>query len=278
MVEGLLVKDGRLRLCWLGNNGWLIGWDGHLVATDLDFFLPERMLPQVKDLPELAAALSYLFITHAHTDHFNPQTVEALMAGGSCQVVLPESCRTCAQAYGLDEARLVYVRPGLSPLDEQNNPLPLPPEGGAVPGLPDWLDVRTLRALHGHLHGAVYGGANPMDCGYVLRLGGYTVVQPGDSVLLQEHLALAGVDVLLVSPTEHNMGVAQAQVFVETVQPRRVFAQHFGTYREEADNRFWTHGYPVELGEALSAQMQARYTVPEYAKVYELPAKAAGSK
>ena len=38
-----------------------------------------------------------------------------------------------------------------------------------------------------------------------------------------------------------------------------IVPQHFGTYREDDENRFWTKGYPDELRLALSADLQKRY-------------------
>ncbi len=265
LIEQMLRDDGRLRACWLGNDGWLFAHGGHLIATDLEFCLAERALAPFEELGELAARLEFLLITHAHTDHFNPETVRTLMEMGYFHLVLPRSCWACAQVYDLDPRRIHLVRPGRAPLDLQNNPLPMA-RGGEAAGLPGWLGVEAIRALHGHRAGSVYGGANEDDCGYILRFGGKTIVQPGDSVLLQEHLELQDIDVLLVSPTEHNMGVEQARCWMETVRPRWAFAQHFGTYQETADNAFWTHGYHRELLAALGEDMRQRYVMPEYAK------------
>jgi L-ascorbate metabolism protein UlaG (beta-lactamase superfamily) len=106
----------------------------------------------------------------------------------------------------------------------------------------------------------VYRRANLDDCGYVLTLGGRRIFQPGDSVLLQDHLEdLGDVDVLFVSPTFHNMHVAASKTLIETVRPEFVFPQHFGTYRPTDQNSYWTVGYPDELRAALSRAMQERF-------------------
>jgi L-ascorbate metabolism protein UlaG (beta-lactamase superfamily) len=269
-IDTILQSDNGLGACWLGNAGWLFAQGGHLIATDLDFFLPERILPAFAELPKLAERLDYLLITHAHTDHFNPETVRALIEQGPCTVLLPESCRGCAAEYGLDPSRILYAKPGCTPLDPYNNPLPLPRTGWEVSGLPQWLGIEAIRALHGAVGGAVYTGANSGDCGYLIRFGGMLIAEPGDSVLLEEHLTLANIDLLLVSPTEHNMGVEKARFLIETVRPKRIFAQHFGTYRETAENAFWTHGFQQELFDALSPEMQGRFTIPVYAEPYLL--------
>lgn len=260
-----MQEDGKLRACWLGNDGWLFAHGGRLIAMDLDFFLKERKLPPVDGLRDIAARLDFLFITHAHTDHCNPQTIGQLMRLGSCRVVLARSCRAALRSRGLQLDRLTFVEPGTAPLDATNNPLPMDSVGENVPGLPGWLRAETIRALHGHINGAVYAGAHRWDCGFLLHFGGKRICQPGDSVLLQEHLELRDMDVLLVSPTEHNMGVTAARDWIETVRPAYAIAQHFGTYCEDAGNRFWTHGYQRELRDALGVRMRQRYHIPEYA-------------
>ena len=42
-------------------------------------------------------------------------------------------------------------------------------------------------------------------------------------------------------------------------QPVYIFPQHFGTYQQTGDNAFWTRGYPDELKERLSSDLQKRY-------------------
>jgi L-ascorbate 6-phosphate lactonase len=97
------------------------------------------------------------------------------------------------------------------------------------------------------------------NCGYLLVLGGRTFFWPGDSVLTEEHLALRDVNVLFVSPTVHNMHVDRSAILINALQPDLVIPQHFGTYREDDGNRFWTKGYPDELRLVLSEDLQRRY-------------------
>jgi hypothetical protein len=58
------------------------------------------------------------------------------------------------------------------------------------------LHVEPQRAFHGHWHGSVYRGANLEDCGYLLNLAGERILQPGDTVLLHDHLAVCRRDKL----------------------------------------------------------------------------------
>jgi L-ascorbate metabolism protein UlaG (beta-lactamase superfamily) len=108
-----------------------------------------------------------------------------------CLFVVPANCVEKARGLGIPEARMVVARPRE------------PFEVAAI-------RVEPQRALHGHTQFSVYRGANVDDCGYVITLGGRRIFEPGDSVLLQDHLEdLGEVDVLFVSPTEHNMHVVR---------------------------------------------------------------------
>jgi L-ascorbate 6-phosphate lactonase len=109
------------------------------------------------------------------------------------------------------------------------------------------------------------------DCGYALTLGGRKIFQPGDTVLLQDHLEdLGDVGILFVSPTLHNMHVAGAKTLIETIRPEFVFPQHFGTYQPTEQNNFWTVGYPDELRAALSPEMQQRFHKLDQGEVFRI--------
>lgn len=238
------AKDG-VSLFWLGNDGWVINLYGTVFATDLDLYLDERLpLPQNFDFTELAQNLGALFLTHAHGDHFNEKTCLRLAGESKCLFVVPESCTAKARELGLPEERIVISEPGkeLSVLD---------------------LRVSCVRALHGHLKGSVYAGASMGDCGYRIEKNGFTLYEPGDTVLLHEHFEMKGIDLAFVSPTEHNMEVRNSLIYLTQLDPRFIIPQHYGSYAESPDNLFWTHGYVEELEAALPAKFKNRFLRPE---------------
>jgi L-ascorbate 6-phosphate lactonase len=252
ILRDLLAGQTGIGLCWLGNLGWLIRADGKLVAFDLDLERDSRLRPSPVPTADLAPVLDLLFVTHAHGDHFGEPTVRVLAERSRCTFVLPATCVDRAARLGVPRSRLVVARPR---------------EPFEVAGVP----VAPLRALHGHTDFAVYRGANLDDCGYVLSLGGRKLFQPGDTVLLQDHLEdLSGVTVLFVSPTLHNTHVAGSKTLIETVRPDYVFPQHFGTYRPTDQNRYWTVGYPEELRAALSPPMRERFHILDQGEIFRI--------
>ena len=164
---------------------------------------------------------------------------------------MPANCEQKALDIGVPEQRLRMARPG--------QPFQLP-----------GIDVEPLRALHGDRKFAVYRHANLDDCGYLLTVGGKRILQPGDTVLLQQHLELEPVQVLFVSPTVHNTYIDRSVILINHLEPEYVFPQHFGTYREAEDNLFWTRGYPDELKSALPPKLRPRFHKLHQGQVFEI--------
>ena len=247
-----LLKNARqTSALWQGNNGFIL-WNGrHMIATDLDLTLSERIQPPSVDVDELAQELDLLMITHGHEDHFSTATVKRLLEKPRCRFVIPESCRE--KVMGIDglAQRTVFASPG--------NVLDI-----------NGMQIQCIRAVHGHIGGSIYSGASMLDCGYRFFFDGRWFYQPGDTVLLEEHLDMHDTDVLFVSPTEHNMGVENAVRFIRLLQPERVILQHHSTYHENSSNIFWTHGYVEEVLDALSPEERIHCTVPDQNSVIAL--------
>lgn len=240
-VGEIHTAAGQLALCWTGNAGWLMGTGGLLIGIDLDL-RPDgsRLAEPAISAEDVAPRLSALFVTHGHGDHFNPHTCRVLAQKSGCLFVLPANCTDAAAEMGIPDRRIRVAAPRR--LFELLG-----------------IHVAPQRAIHGRRDFTVYQGANLDDCGYLLTIGGKKVFHPGDSVLLADHLELGHLDVLFISPTEHNMHIERAAFLIESLQPEHVFPQHYGTYRITDENRFWTQGYPDELEAALSETMRARY-------------------
>lgn len=231
-------------LWWTGHNGWLIKADGVLIGTDLVLDMADRLHTSPVTTAELAGELNISFVTHGHGDHFNNKVSRGLAQRSTCMFVVPRNCLEKARELGIPENRIQV----------------------AIPGEPfDLLGVHVLpiRALHGHKQFSVHAKANLDDCGYLITIGGKTFLQPGDSVLLQDHLELRGVDVLFFSPTEHNMHIRQSVMLINELEPEYIVPQHRDTYRQTPQNRYWTNGYPYEVRTHLSRTLQERYHLLE---------------
>jgi L-ascorbate metabolism protein UlaG (beta-lactamase superfamily) len=257
ILQDLLAVRDAVGLCWLGNLGWLLRAGERLVAFDLDLDRATRLRPSPIPTADLAPVLDVVFITHEHGDHFGEGTARLLAAQSACTYVVPANCVDRAARLGLPPSRVVVARPR-QPFE--------------IAGIP----VSPQRALHGHTSFSIYRRANLDDCGYTLTLGGRTVFQPGDTFLLQDHLEdLGPIDVLFVSPTLHNMHLADSRTLIETLRPSFIFPQHFGTYQPTEQNSFWTIGYPDELRASLDPELRARFHTLDQGVVFRIPARPA---
>ena len=231
-----------LAVWWTGHNGWLIKSDGLLVGTDLATEDEGRLYRSPISAEELAPLLDVSFITHKHGDHFNRKTSRILAEKGRCVFVIPANCVEEARGLGIPEDRIKVATP--------RKPFEL-----------KGVKVSPLRAIHGNPKSAVYFDANLEDCGYLIEVGGKSFLQPGDSVLLEDHLFLKHVDVLFFSPTEHNMHVDPSVILINELEPEFILPQHRDTYRVTPQNRYWTSGYPHEVKLRLSKPLQERFHI-----------------
>lgn len=248
-INEIRSKD-NLSIFWAGNDGWILGNRNKLIATDLvleeqNFIVSNNVLPS--DLSEL----DLHFISHEHDDHFNSETCRNLVQHSNCVFVIPSTCIPKAKALEIPDDRLYVVYPG----NEYN-----------ISG----VSFKVIRAFHGHLKGTIYRNASPFDCGYIFQLNGLSIYQPGDTVLLQEHLDMKNIDILFFSSTEHNTYIENSVKLIELIKPRLIIPQHFGTYKVTDKNSFWTTGYPDEVYARLNDDLKKKYRKMSVGELIEI--------
>lgn len=251
LIDAIRAPHPGLRLWWTGHNGWLVRSGGLLIGTDLCLEQSDRAVPSPVTAAELAGELDILFITHEHGDHFERETARILAERSRCLFVLPANCRSIALELGIPEERIRVA---------------VPRQPFTLPG----VEITPMRAIHGNPRFAVFADANLEDCGYLLRMQGISLLQPGDSVLLEDHLFLGHVDVLLISPTEHNMHIDRSVILINELEPDYIFPQHRDTFQVTAENRYWTTAYTWEVKNLLSKRLQQRYHVVEMGEGMEI--------
>jgi L-ascorbate 6-phosphate lactonase len=244
---------------WMGNAGWLIKSGDLLIGTDLTLDNDEKVHPPPLTALELAPDLDVVFATHHHSDHCNPKTLQTLIQRGKCIFVFPSPCLKELSANG------IHV-----PSDRLIVPEPLHPF--TVKG----IRVEPIHAIHGNQEFTVltreadFIDKMAHNCGYVFEIGGKRFLEPGDSVLTEEHLSLKNINVLFISPTVHNMYIDRSTILINHLQPAYIFPQHFGTYVEIEEELFWRRGYPDELKLQLSPELQRRYHKLSQGQIFEI--------
>ena len=242
LIDEIRAHKEGVGLWWIGHNGWLIKSSGRLISTDILLDYDKRISPPLITAEELATELDISFITHAHKDHFNRSTSAVLLEKSSCTFVMPKSCLEVAKLLKIPKERIVIAEPRKEFKLEN-------------------ISVNPLRAIHGNANFSIYYDANLSDTGYVIEFGGKTFLQPGDSYLLEDHLFLAGIDVLFFSPTEHNMYIDRSVILINRLNPDYIFPQHHSTVIVNESTRFWAKGYPEEVKIRLSKPMQEKYHI-----------------
>jgi L-ascorbate 6-phosphate lactonase len=246
ILEQVKAHKKGLAVWWVGNAGWLIKSDDVLIGTDLDLASDEKVYEPPISAEDLAKVLNAIFVTHHHGDHCNGPTLKTLAQKSQCTFVIPQTCIDEEPNLGIPRERLIIPKP-LQPFDLQG------------------IHVEPIHAIHGNQDFTVltreadFIKGIVQNCGYVFTIQGKKFLQPGDSVLTEEHLKLNHVDVLFVSPTVHNMYIDRSMILINRLEPNYVFPQHFDTYQQTPDNMFWTKGYPDELRLRLSGTLQKRY-------------------
>ena len=245
LIDEIRSHRSGVAVWWTGHNGWLIKADDVLVGTDLCLEQEDRAVAAPVSAAELAGELDVSFITHEHGDHFERETSRILAQRSECEFVMPRNCvQVAREEAGIPEQRIKVAVPGQS---------------FVVSG----VQVTALRAIHGNPKYAVFIEANFEDCGYLIKLGGKSFLQPGDTVLLEDHLFLKHVDVLFFSPTEHNMHIDRSVILINELEPDYILPQHRDTFKVTPENRYWTTAYPYEVKLLLSKPLQERYHILE---------------
>ena len=242
MIDQIRSQKSGTSVWWSGQDSWIIKSGDLVIATDL-FLENSGRIAQAPVTPEeLAGVLDISFVTHSHGDHFEEYTSRILLEKSSCIFVMPESCLTEAHRMKIPDSRIIVARPR---------------EPFEVKG----IHVEPIRAIHGNSNFAIYYDANLQDCGYLMTINGKTFLQPGDTYLLEDHLFIKKVNVLFVSPTEHNMYIDPSVILINALDPDYIFPQHHSTVKSNDSNRFWTKGYPDEVKIRLSKSLKEKYFI-----------------
>jgi len=242
MIDQIRDQKSGTSVWWAGQDSWIIKSGDLVIATDLFLENNGRISPAPIIPEELAEVLDISFVTHAHGDHFEEYTSKILLERSSCIFVMPESCLSEAHRMKIPDNRIVVARPR---------------EPFEIKG----IRVEPVRAIHGNANFAIYYDANLQDCGYLMTINDKTFLQPGDTYLLEDHLFIKKVNVLFVSPTEHNMYIEPSVILINALAPDYIFPQHHSTVAVNGENRFWAKGYPDEVMIRLSLSLKERYHI-----------------
>jgi L-ascorbate metabolism protein UlaG (beta-lactamase superfamily) len=161
------ISDKILSLTFLGGAGFLLRAgetevliDPYLGCDARDGF--ERMIPAPYQAKELEGA-DYLFSSHGHLDHCDPEFIAQLTAKSACELVGPQSSIEKMRRAGIRDERLRQVKPG------------------------DELDLPGCRFKARRLHDPM----EPKAIGLEINMAGVSLLHGGDAHYSQDYQDIA---------------------------------------------------------------------------------------
>ena len=206
-----------LHITWLGQSGYLLEGAGQRVVIDPYFSdVVERVegLRRLVPPPCPVAALKpdTLLITHDHLDHFDEETVAAILQSApACKLIGPASVMKHAAKMGLAAVRLTPLASG--------EKLTL---GG--------IAITATPARH----------SEPSSVGLLIQVENILLWFSGDTLyfpgLAPQVLQLAGrppdIACVCVNGKLNNMSAADAARLMAALQPRLAVPAHYGMFAE----------------------------------------------
>ncbi len=235
LIDEILETDvsGNTVCIWpLGQCGFILKTAETVIGIDLVLspmyssggILQSLFLPPFK--PDTELHLSWLLVSHNHSDHLDVPTIEGLLrANKDLHVIIPAAVKNEVSFSG---KRVSYVK--------QDQPVPIP--GGSVTGIATAHDVYRYDA-----EGSSYSQ------GYVIRQKGMTMFHSGDALADQELLRNVGkfhpdVVFLPINGRDEirekqgivgNMSMEEAVLFAKQLSPRVFIPMHYDLF---ANNGF----------------------------------------
>lgn len=205
-------------------NGYRIGIDLYLSDCCNRYFGFKRLMPMMYNPLELN--LDLLVATHAHYDHFDPDSVPLIMSDAKTKLLCAKDCLAEAERLGLDQSRITYIEKGES-FEEQG------------------IRIKAMPCDH--------GADTPYAIGLLIELDGKRIYIVGDSCFREDNFSngeLAGADVMImpINGAFGNLNEAEGAKAAGIVKPQLAvpchywnFAQHFGNphlFINEMDEKY----------------------------------------
>ena len=231
------VPKGKVAIFWLGQAGFLLKtFEQHTVMIDPYFseyvqrIFPEmgqgfkRLMPPACSAEEVQADV--LLISHEHADHFDVDSIAAMMENGKTKVYTSETVASQMADMGLDMARVTSVG-----------------KGESVQILPE-CKLTAVDCDHGELAMTALG--------FLMDFGFETIYFAGDTALTSERLADAlktrpEIALLPINGAFGNLSGVTAARYAGLLHSKVLIPCHFWTFPLHLGN-------PQELIDAMASE------------------------
>ena len=228
LVNNTTVARGEVGLFFLGQAGFIIKTEGgELIAIDPylsdccnRFFGFKRLMPQILSADEIC--FDAIIATHAHYDHFDPDSIPALMKNGKTRFIGALDTKDECLKLGITD-RTEFIAEG------------------------DTVDIPggTLTAVF-----CDHGKDTPYAIGLILEISGKRIYVMGDTALRADKLAdeaLHGTDVLImpINGAFGNLNEEEAAIATEILKPKLAIPSHYWNFAEH-------HGDPGKFKDMMN--------------------------
>lgn len=183
----------------------------------------KRLSPKVVD--PMTLKLDALIATHAHYDHFDPDSIPFLLNNKKARLYAAEDCKNEVVRLGLRDGQVTYVKAGDSMI----------------------LKEMTLNFVF-----CDHGEAAPAAVGVLFEAYGKTIYMPGDTSLrldkVNEIIQNRKIDILIppINGAFGNMSEKDAVLLCDAIKPTLVIPCHYWMFAEQ-------HGDPGLFIKTLKA-------------------------
>ena len=224
------VPQGKVGVFFLGQAGFAFKTaDGELIALDPylsncceRYFGFKRLMPYVLDAREVI--FDTLILTHAHFDHFDPDSIPTLMSSGRTRLVGAKDTAAECERLGIKD-HLTFLGIGDATT-----------AGGVT--------IKGIPCDHGELA--------PDALGILLTVGDKRIYVMGDTAYRPDYLEnpeIQGVDLLIlpINGAFGNLNEEQAVKVIATIKPAMAVPCHFWNFAEHGGDPGKFQKYMAEL-------------------------------
>jgi L-ascorbate 6-phosphate lactonase len=224
---------GKTHLIFLGQAGFVLkSKSGKLIAIDLylsdcvaryDGF--KRLMPFILRPDEIV--FDYIITTHAHYDHFDPDSIPTLIADEKTKLFASAGCEKEVERLGISSSNISYVKVG------------------------DCIDLGDIKIEFVFCD---HGDSAPDAFGVVIEIDGKLAYIAGDTCLRPDKVdeIKCGLDFdIMIAPTNGtfgNMNEAESAELCRGIKPKLMIPCHFGCFAEQ-----W--GNPLKFIEVMEAEL-----------------------
>lgn len=211
MNNTVLEFAGQAGFIFQSKSGFRIGIDLYLSDCCNRHFGFKRLMPYIYNAKELD--LDLLIATHAHYDHFDPDSIPTIMKNKKTRLLCAKDCKEEAEKLCLDENRITYI--GENDVYETNG-----------------IKITAMPCDHGK--------DTPYAIGLFIEIDGKKIYIAGDTCMREDNFKnplLKNCDIMImpINGAFGNLNEKEGAIAASIVEPRLCvpchywnFAEHFG--------------------------------------------------